>query len=45
MQFPDNSLQNTAYVATEVLQVSGGEITGNLTIDGTFNAIVDGGRF
>jgi hypothetical protein len=37
---------NAAYVlATNSLPVTGGEITGNLIVDGTFTADVDGGGF
>ena len=37
---------NTAFsLANTALQTSGGEITGNLIIDGTFKANIDGGLF
>jgi len=39
-------LANTSYViANGALQLSGGEITGNLMVDGTFTATLDGGSF
>jgi hypothetical protein len=37
---------NTAYaLANTALQTTGGEITGNLLVDGTFKANIDGGLF
>lgn len=37
---------NTAYfLAANSLPITGGEITGNLIVDQTFTAAVDGGRF
>jgi hypothetical protein len=37
---------NTAYaLANNSLQTTGGEVTGNLTVDGTFTAVIDGGIF
>ena len=37
---------NTAItLASNALPTTGGEITGNLAVDGTFTAVVDGGTF
>ena len=37
---------NNAYaLANTAVQITGGEITGNLIVDGTFKANVDGGTF
>ena len=33
------------YLANTALQTSGGEITGNLIVDGTFTGVVDAGTF
>jgi len=39
-------IANSAYsLAANSLPITGGEITGNLIVDQTFTAAVDGGRF
>jgi hypothetical protein len=40
------NIANSAYsLAANSLPITGGEITGNLIVDQTFTAAVDGGRF
>lgn len=36
---------NALALANNALQTTGGEITGDLIVDGTFTAVIDGGTF